>query len=44
MDEMFRFIKNLTNKMSRFEIENRNTNIDPQEGIISVGTGQFWEK
>jgi hypothetical protein len=30
MDEMSRLIRNLTNKMSRFEIENRNTNRTPQ--------------
>jgi hypothetical protein len=34
MDEMSRLIRNLTNKMSKFEIENNNENISPQEGVI----------
>jgi hypothetical protein len=34
MDEMSRLIRNLTNKMSIFEIEHRNTNRSPQEGGI----------
>jgi hypothetical protein len=32
MDEMSRLIRNLTNKMSRFEMENGNANKYPQEG------------
>jgi hypothetical protein len=34
MDEMSRLIRNMTKKMSIFEIEHRNTNILPQEGGI----------
>jgi hypothetical protein len=34
MDEMSRLIRNLTNKMSRFEIENGNSNKFPQEGGV----------
>jgi hypothetical protein len=34
MDEMSRLIRNLTKKMSRFEIEHRNAHISPQEGGI----------
>jgi hypothetical protein len=32
IEEMSRLIRNLTNKMSRFEIENNNANKSPQEG------------
>jgi hypothetical protein len=42
MDEMSRLIRNLTNKMSRFKIENRNVNKSPQEGgIINPKPTQF---
>jgi hypothetical protein len=34
MDEMSILIRNKTKKKSKFEIENRNTNSDPQEGSI----------
>jgi hypothetical protein len=34
MDEMSRLIRNLTNNMSRFEMENGNANKVPQEGGI----------
>jgi hypothetical protein len=34
MDEMSKLIRNLKNKMSRFEIEHNNTNIVSQEGGI----------
>jgi hypothetical protein len=32
MDEMSKLIRNVTNKMSRFEMENSNANKVPQEG------------
>jgi hypothetical protein len=34
MDEMSRLIRNLTNKMSRFDMENGNSNKFPQEGGV----------
>jgi hypothetical protein len=34
MDEMSRLIRNMTNKMSRFEMENGNANKVPQEGGV----------
>jgi hypothetical protein len=34
MDEMSRLIRNMTNKMSRFEMENGNANKSPQEGGV----------
>jgi hypothetical protein len=34
MDEMSRLIRNLKNKMSRFEMENGNSNKVPQEGGV----------
>jgi hypothetical protein len=33
MDEMSKLIRNLTNKMSRFAMENGNVNKDPQGGV-----------
>jgi hypothetical protein len=42
MDEISRLIRNLTNKMSIFEIEHKNTNRFPQEGgKKNPNTNQF---